>query len=210
MLTVKSAVNQTVLLVIVTVGLLGWVPARRTTFLLYRMDKSCVCVKTKKQTKTLRATEARTGKFVYQVFWSRTEPKRELFRIRVGTAVGSGEEKWWNYGIADEADFNGDGVPDYSWYGGDDTGFEMHLSLSSRNGYTKVDVLKTVQAAWKRRFRTAAPDLGEAGGSYSVSDTLIERSAKGLMLLVKIERVALDGKVEGVYRFRIPEADFRS
>ena len=176
---------------------------------LFQQDQSCVCIAAKKETKTAKATETRVGKSVYQVFWSRTERKKELFRVQVGTAVGEDAEKWWNYGIADEADFNADGTPDYSWYGGDDTGFEMYLFLSSAGHYKRVNILKTVEVAWQRRFHRAAPDLGDAGGGYCLSDTALEQSDAGLTLLAKVERVTFEGTKQETYRFRVSQVDFR-
>ena len=118
---------------------------------------------TKKETKTAIATEVSVGKLahqvVYQVFWSRTTPRRELFRIEVGSYFSGELVKLWNCGVANEGDFNGDGLPDYSWYGGDDTGQEMYLFLSSDRGYKRVDLLKTVEAAWQRRFNKPLPTL---------------------------------------------------
>jgi hypothetical protein len=155
------------------------------------------------------ATEKRVGKSIYQVFSSRTEPKRELFRVSIGEASGSDVVKLWNYGIADEADFNGDGVPDYSWYGGDDTGFEMYLFLSAGLKYKKVDLLKTLQLAWKKRFHKAGPDFGAVGGRYALVSTVLVRSASGLAFLAEVEHSSLDEKRSSTYRFRIAEGDFQ-
>jgi hypothetical protein len=177
-------------------------------FLLYQMDRSCVCIAAKKRTRTATASEIRSGKAMYEVFRSRTVPPRELFRVRVGTVVSGDVVKWWNYGIADEADFNGDGRPDYSWYGGDDTSFAMYLFLSSGDQYRQVDVLKTIQAAWRQRFHTAAPDLADLGGDYNLRDTVLDQTEAGLVLLVTVDR-ASDGSKTKSYRFRIPEADFK-
>jgi len=138
-------------------------------FILYPMDRGCVCIKTRKTTGTVRATEIRAGRLAhqvaYQVFWSRTLPKRELFRVAIGGYYNGQGDQWWNYGIVDEGDFNGDGLPDYSWYGGDDTGGVSYLFLSSSSGYKRVDIEKTVEAAWKKRFNKPAPDLSDSGAT---------------------------------------------
>src|ERR1035437_3467392 len=178
-------------------------------FALYRGDKSCVCILTKKETKSITATERHIGKSIYQVFWSHTKPKRELFRVKVGTYVGQDVVKWWNYGVTDEEDFNGDGVPDYAWYGGDDTGFAMYLFLSSGSQYQRIDVLKTVQGAWRQRFHKPAPDLGGSDSGYALNDTVLERSATGLVLLAKVAHVTINGTNKGTYQFRIGQADFK-
>jgi len=151
-------------LLLAAVSAYGQSPPNATKFPIYQMEKSCGCVKEKKQTKTVTSTEIYVGKpnqkAVYEVFWSRTKPKRELFRIEVGRSFDGQLVRTWFYGIVDEGDFNGDGLPDYSWYGGDDTGEEMYLFLSSNSGYKRIDLVKTVEAAWHRRFKKPSPDLG--------------------------------------------------
>lgn len=155
-------------LLLATASANGQKPTSAKKFALFQIDKSCGCVKQKKQTKTVASAEVYVGKpghqTVYEVFWSRTSPKRELFRIEVGRSFDGQLVRTWFYGIVDEGDFNGDGVPDYSWYGGDDTGQEMYLLRSSDGGYKRIDLLKTVEAAWRRRFNKPPPDLGEVGG----------------------------------------------
>lgn len=96
-----------------------------------------------------------------------------MFRVRVGTYVSWEPEKWWNYGIADERDFNGDGVPDYSWYGGDDTGFEMYLFLSRDGRFERVNILKTVATAWQQRHRKSPPDFGIQAVSTALTRPLL-------------------------------------
>jgi hypothetical protein len=204
----KQAVIGIVMLVAIAGSAVGQNTAIPKRFKLYVGDESCVCIATKKQTMSAAAAETRTNRSVFQEFWSRTEPKRKLFRVRVGTFIGSENQKWWNYGIADEGDFNGDGLPDYSWYGGDDTSFEMYLFLSAGSHYERVNVLKTIGAAWKRQFGGVAPDLGEAGGEYAVTDISIERTAKGLMLTAVVKRQTVDGKNKGSHHFEIAQADF--
>jgi len=195
----------------------GQGPTKATRFTLYQIDKSCVCIRAKKETKTVIATEVRIGKsahqVVYEVFWSRTTPKRELFRIEVGREFNGKLVQLWNYGVANEGDFNGDGTPDYSWYGGDDTGQEMYLFLSSGNGYRRVDLLKTVEAAWHRRFNRTPPDLGDVGGNYEVDDLVLEHSAAGLVFNATVRRIPNDTATMNSkrgYRFSIGQADFKS
>jgi len=187
----------------------GQQTVRPTVFPLYRMERSCLCINTKKQTPTLRATEITAGDSVFQVFHSRRGQGREMFRIKIGNATGPMADKWWNYGIADEADFNGDGVPDYSWYGGDDIGFAMYLFLSSGSGYEQVDVIKTVEDAWREKFHASPPDLGEAGGDYGVSRLQLERSASGLALMATVANVSAEDNNKRTYQFRIAETGFR-
>jgi hypothetical protein len=184
----------------------GQGPAQTKRFILYQTDRSFGCVA---ETNTATAMEMSAGKTIYQVFWSRTTPRRELFSVQVGKYVGQDAVKWWNYGIADEIDFNSDGLPDYLWYGGDDTGYALYLFLSSDGGYKRTDVLKTVQAAWRQRFHKAAPDLGGDLGGYTPGDTVLERLGAGLVLLATVEHKSFEGVTTATYRFRIRQPDFK-
>lgn len=132
-----------------------------------------------------------------------------MFRVRVGTYVSSEPEKWWNYGIADERDFNGDGVPDYSWYGGDDTGFEMYLFLSRDGRFERVNILKTVATAWQQRHRKSPPDFGDSGGEYCVDETTLVIKNRTPHLVVTVRRVKYDGTDLGTEHFDIPQPDFK-
>jgi hypothetical protein len=85
----------------------------------------------------------------------------------------------------------------------------MYLFLSTGRQFRKVDVLKTVEAAWKNRFHAAAPDLGDAGGNYGLYDTVLERTPSGLTLVVKVKHENTVGKIQNTYRFRIAEGDFK-
>jgi hypothetical protein len=84
-------------------------------FALFVPDMTCSCIRTTKQTKTIIASETESGKFIYQVFKS-VDAGQEMFRASIGLIVDAERVKFWNYGIVDEQDFNGDGLPDYSWY----------------------------------------------------------------------------------------------
>lgn len=78
----------------------GQAPAETKKFVLYELDRSCVCTKIKKETKTAIATEINVGKAAhkvfYQVFWSRTTPRHELFRIEVGDYSSGKLVKLWH------------------------------------------------------------------------------------------------------------------
>src|SRR5262249_34889468 len=99
------------------------------------------------ETHTARPALTRQAKHIFQVFMHK-RTGCELFRAEVGTT----ESEYWVYGLVREADFNGDGIPDFSWYAGDDTGEEKLLVLSSPNGYRKVDVEASLSREWRRRF----------------------------------------------------------
>ncbi len=115
---------------------------------------------------------------------------------------------WWNYGIAYEGDLNGDVVMDYAWYGGDDTGHEMLLFLSSKNSYRRVDIIETVEAVWKDRFETdETPELNNVD-SY-LANIYLERLSSELVLVVNIETGRSFGSVKQSYGFRIKEAEFK-
>ena len=175
---------------------------------LYLVNDECVCVRTSKVTETLGASEVTSGKRIEQVFKS-PALKKELFLVRVGTVLDGEPVKLWNYGIADEADFNGAGTPDFSWYGGDDTSEEMFLFLSHGRSYDKVDILKTLESAWKERFHTTPPDLGSAGGDYSVGEIRLERFKLRLALTANVDQDRFNSTKKPI-AFRIDQALFRS
>jgi len=117
--------------------------------------------------------------------------------------------KTWVYGIVDEGDFNEDGIPDYSWYGGDDTGEEEYLFLSSATGYLRVDIFKTARQAWKRKFKTEAPDFSEVGGKYQLSSVVLERTQSRIELLIAADYDPQDYKKrKSHFDLRIEQADF--
>jgi hypothetical protein len=212
----KSKCLAIVTLVLSVTPVFSQVPPKVKKFILFQIDPSCICTKVKKETKTTIATEINAGKathkVVYQVFWSRTTPRHELFRIEIGDYSSGKLVKTWHYGIAAEGDFNGDGLPDYSWYGGDDTGEELYLFLSSDSGYKRVDLLKTVEAAWQRRFNKPPPDLGELEDKYELDDLILENSTAGLILnaTVRLNPIsATPMTTKRTYRFSIQQADFK-
>lgn len=210
-LAVKRQLELIAVVLLSVIGAFGQQPQSGAQFPLYQTDKACACIRTKKNTATISATETRTGRSIYQVFWLRGTPRREQFRVKVGSYVNEGLVKLWNYGVVKEADFNGDGIPDYAWYGGDDTGQEMYVFLSGTDGhYSQVDVLKTVQGAWSRRFQKKAPDLGEIGGVYAMTRTTLIRSPEGLSLAATVQRSSSDGATKETYDFRIGQADFKT
>jgi len=209
-LRVKKVIVRTVPLLVA--ALCAWAqPSNSPTpfeFQLYRSDETCYCVNTKPETLTIRASEKISGKIAVQIFSPRNRPEQELFRVRIGEYFGSDMVKWWNYGIADEGDFNGDGKVDYAWYGGDDTSFVMYLFMSSDHGYAKVDVLKTLEAAWKRRFHVIAPDLTD-WDKYAISDVALRRNPSGITLIARIKRMNPGGETEDSLTFKIEQADFK-
>ena len=178
--------------------------AQKKKFTVYRTGQSNCCI----DSDTVTTTETSEGKSLYQVFWLRTAPRHELFRVRIGDHVGRDDVKWWKYGLAAEADFNGDGLPDYVWYGGDDTGFALYLFLSSAGHYKRTDILKTVEAAWQQRFHKAAPDLGGTAGRHVLGETALESSANEVVMSATVERTSGSSATKEAYRFRIAEAHF--
>ncbi len=155
--------------------------AGKASFPLFLIDKTCACVATRSSTETAASSEITIRKQVFQVFRdNRTE--RELFRVHIG---GPGW-KWWHYGIAGEADFNGDGVQDYAWYGGDDTFDALYVFLSFETGYRRLDIYKTLQHGWVRTSHSAAPDFADFDCGYSVSEIKLLRDSTGLSLLADV------------------------
>lgn len=195
-------------LLLAVVAAFGQVPKEPPKHVLFTLDKSCTPLQARNLTETTEATEMQTAATVYQVFWSRTIPKRELFRVPVGDVVGQDIVKYWIYGLKGECDYNGDGVPDYYWEGGDDTSDELLLFLSAGVKYERVDIVKTVEKAWQQRFHRAAPDLGEVGGEYSLGETTLERTATGLILHSTVEYVSFTNGETRSYRFRIVQGNF--
>lgn len=169
---------------------------------LFIEDPTCVCIRTKDRTETASSGETTEGQAVYQIFMDKGG--REVFRVKVGSVVNNKPEKWWNYGVVDEGDFNNDGVPDYSWYGGDDVGHAMYLFLSGKTGYSKVDILSTAQGAWARRFNAGSPNLHHLSGNYGIGDIFVERSAGDMALTVNVRKY-----IEAeTFSFRIEPSDF--
>jgi hypothetical protein len=140
--------------------------------------------KPRKSTVSLTSAEHRTGKVVYQVFYLRDDPKREAFRVEIGSYDKEQLVKDWSYGIILDKDLNGDGVPDYVWYGGDDTGQRLLWFLSKEKKYGCINVFKTAEAAWKEKFGRAAPDLGEVGGNDLVDDAIWDGQTLTVTVLV--------------------------
>lgn len=182
--------------------------AKPKTFELYKIDKSCVCIRTHKETKTAIAREVKMGKNLYQEFWSKIEPRRKLFSVSIGRMTTDGMVTLWNYGIAKELDLNDDGKPDYVWYGGDDTSSENWLYLSNGTEYKSVDLVKTIQVAWKARFNRKPPDLYLFGDKYGIGKMVIEKNDDGLFLIADVVKVDDADKVLSRTHFRIPENAF--
>ncbi len=209
----KMGLSVAAVLLFIGTGV-GQVSANPKVFVLYRTDKSCVCIRTRAETKTLKATESRRGNLIYQVFRSRKQPTRVLFRVRVGHLEGHDEVKLWNYGISDEADFNGDGDPDFAWYGGDDTGSKFYLFLSSGGTYKKVDIVTTLNSEAMRRYHHTLPGIEAADGVYGLSEIQLDRNDAGLTLTATIYKAenptcAPDcGRVR-YFRLRVLERDFK-
>jgi hypothetical protein len=186
--------------ILLLVAVIAYGQSSLSQFPLYKVDDSCSCIRTKKETKTARAVNITVGTSVYQVFHERTKPDRELFRVKIGEVVNSQVLTRWNYGIVDEGDFNGDGLPDYSWYGGDDSGDEMYLFLSSSNGYKRINVYKTLQVAWTRQFHTQAPDFTSPEPENQITDIHIERIGSKFSIVATVENQAVQPTEKHVLR----------
>lgn len=173
----------------------------RSVFSLFPIDASCVCVKTKSQTATVASREATIRGRVFQIFMDKAT-KHEIFRVD----VGSPDVKWWNYGVATEGDFNGDGVQDYAWYGGDDTSDVEYVFLSSQGSHRRLDVYKTMEREWARRF-PAGPrlqfhrDVGD-----SLTKESLHRSSGALTLQGVV--TTIKGKSQQDHPLRVSESNF--
>ena len=158
-------------------------------------------------------SEERVGNTLFQIFRSRTGNQGELFRVAIGWYRDNDPKdnfnETWSYGVADEGDFNGDGKPDYTWYGADDTSEEEYLFLSSEDGYRRVDIVKSAQQAWKKRFKAGAPNFGEVGGNYQLSSIALTRGSKSLVLNVITKYDPQDyRKKSATYSLRIEQSEF--
>lgn len=162
----------------------------------------------RQQTETLRSSEKQVGKVLYQVFRQRGQPNQELFRVPIGRYFGQELVRLWNCGIVAEADFNGDGKPDYVWYGGDDTSESIVLFLSSGEQYQRTDIIKTAAAAWEQRFQKHAPDLAGLDGQYEVRSVLLEWLSNELNLDIVVGR-RFEGVKQRTLLFRIAQRDFK-
>ena len=85
----------------------------------------------------------------------------------------------------------------------------MYLFVSSRNGYTKVDIYETLKAAWNQRFKTKSPEWANVDADYSIGEIAIERSATGLVLVATVEPGPLNTVEKESYEFRIRPSDFK-
>jgi hypothetical protein len=141
--------------------------------------------KPRKNTATLTSSEQRVGNVLYQVFYFRRMPKREAFRVEIGYYDKAQLVSDWNYGIILEKDINSDGIPYYVWYGGDDTGQRLLWFLPKDDNYECIDIFTSAEAAWKKKFGRATPDLGEVGGDDVVDDVTWDGQAQ--LLAVSVE-----------------------
>jgi len=156
-------------------------------FNVFPNDATCHCIRTHRETNSVLATETLFGHSILQVFHDK-DTGRELFRVPVGWTERGQQDKWWNYGIAAEMDLNGDGRPDFSWYGGDGTSYEMAVFLSSRTGYRRVDLIDLLQQALSRQTHTYVENLGgsrpePSGDNWQVSSIWIEKEDPGSLFV---------------------------
>ncbi len=157
------------------------------------------------ETATARSILKKQGTHVFQVLINK-RTGRELFRVQVGTTEGT----YWVYGLVQEADFNGDGIPDFSWHGGDDTSDRSLAVLSSPNGYRKVDIEATLRGEWRRRFPSDPPDKSLTDDPIFSDMKLVRKS--GRLLLQGIIRYSdisrSDGSKDYEHLLRVKEQNF--
>jgi hypothetical protein len=125
------------------------------------------------ETRSARPIIMKRGGHIFQVLIDK-RTGRELFRVDVGTP----DAPYWVYGLVREADFNGDGVPDFSWHGGDDTSELNLLALSSPSGYRKVDINATLEREWRRRFPSDPSDDNLLDDPVFSDMKLVRKAAK--------------------------------
>jgi hypothetical protein len=158
------------------------------------------------ETKTARPAVIARGNRFFQVFTDK-RTGRELFRFFIGTK----EAKYWVYGLVQEDDFNGDGIPDFCWHGGDDTSDTKIVLFSSPRGYQKVDVEQSLQREWKRRFPSQPlEDLSESA-TAEIEDLKVTRQGEKVFLQALVRYTNISGKhfddpATYVHRLRIPQS----
>lgn len=182
--------------------------------LLFRMQADCGCIRTRKATATIQSVKVVEGpegqRTTYQSFRLRTEPDIEVFRVPVEWVEQGESNAWWNYGIANEGDFNGDGQPDYAWYGGDESGGVLLLFLSGPYGYVQIDVLKTIEKAWEKRLHQPAPDFADPESTdWAIEAIRIRKEDAGLVLaVVAVDHPDASRRKQSDLRLEIAEAEF--
>ena len=149
---------------------------------LYPIDRACSCVRTRDKRPNVEPRELTIGRQIFERYSDR-RTRKELFRV----AIGEDDSKWWTYVIATEGDFNGDGIQDYSWYGGDDTSFAMYVFLSCRSGHCGFDMLRTLANEWARRSGEEVPDLAIAFGKFDVGHVELQRDSGSDALTLSAE-----------------------
>jgi hypothetical protein len=148
-------------------------------------DASCVCIKTRSETRTVNAREVRSGDEIWQAFFDKKTGK-EIFRVEIGRRLNGEDSKFWNYGLVVQKDLNADGIDDFSWYGGDDTSRAAYVVLSTSNAFRKIDVYATLSAAYARRLKTNPPDLNKIDLDFEVRDEKIETNLGNLLLTATV------------------------
>ncbi len=177
---------------------------------LFGQEQRCKLPGKKTHPKFIVEKDHRIGNRLYQEYWSKDEPARKLFSIAYGTYYKKdGLLTYWFASMKDECDMNGDGIPDYMWYGGDDTSQEEWLFYSVGQEYKSVDLYKTAEQAWLKQFKTKAPDFGEVGAEIFVDFTFVS-NAQGNFLEAEAYNNddSVDKKSRVVKRYVINEKDF--
>jgi len=159
------------------------------------------------ETRTARPKTVKRGKRFYQTILDK-RTGRELFRVFVGTDEGT----WWVYGLVQEAEINGDGIPDFCWYGGDDTGELKLLVLSSPSGYRKIDVNETLKREWRRHFPSERLESVEGGDDPDTSELKLIWTSEKVIMRAVVTSKFYDPKIADmktfVHQLRVPEARF--
>jgi hypothetical protein len=158
------------------------------------------------ETARLTSRELRVGDTLYQVFRLRNKTQQEAFRVDVGFYTQGQLVANWTYGLILEQDMNGDGTPDYVWYGDDDTGLRLLWFLSNGGRYDCINVLKTAERAWMKRFAQPAPDLEEVFGDHAVEEVTWNRGTRLLSVSVEVDR--MDSTKAHKVLLRIRPVDF--
>lgn len=152
----------------------------------------------------LSIEETALGDNLFQLFLH-PSTRRELFRAHFASRSPLQSWRYSRTHLCLFADLNGDGLPDYTWFGADDANRDMLLFLSTPSGsYRTIDILHTVQQAAARQSKDRfVPDLHT---DYVLYDLKILARPSSLFLSCRLSGGPTPRKAFSLYL--IPEKDF--
>ncbi len=141
-------------------------------------------IKPKTATKSLISTLRCIKGDTYQVFSLRNNQKHEVFRLLTGYCDKGKPDTNPSAGILVDADMNHDGKLDFIWTGTTEEFTRLLWFMSKDAHYECIDLLKTAEIAWQKKFGGDAPDFSDVGPDYLVDEVLWDWRAKILTLMI--------------------------